>query len=165
MKTHTPHHLFQQLTTRNACRTTIHNLTALDTNLLFIDNACVSVCGSLRRISNGTLSVRLSIQSIQSVEWCSSVRGFAAVGPAGRRYRSIAARPALSSNCEQCYVISWRRKLNTDSLLLSFTVTVNTPTTASLSRPRTAVTTTTKRCFYWLKGIQQRQTPLQWPVV
>ena len=27
--------------------------------------------------------------------------GFSAVGPAGRRYRSIAARPALSSNCRR----------------------------------------------------------------
>ena len=40
--------------------------------------------------------------------------GFAAVGPAARRYRSIAARPALSSKCEQCRVASRRRKLNTD---------------------------------------------------
>jgi len=51
---------------------------------------------------------------------CVSVRpshrcgGFAAVGPAARRYRSIAARPALSSKCEQCRVASRRRKLNTD---------------------------------------------------
>ena len=44
--------------------------------------------------------------------------------PGGRKYRSIAARPALSSSgataavisskCEQCYVYSWRRKLNID---------------------------------------------------
>ena len=31
--------------------------------------------------------------------------------PAGRRYRSIAARPALSSKCEQCHIVSKRRKL------------------------------------------------------
>ena len=37
--------------------------------------------------------------------------GFAAVRPAVRRYRSIAARPALSSKCEQCHVVSWRRTL------------------------------------------------------
>ena len=36
-----------------------------------------------------------------------SAGGFAAVGPAGRRYRSIAARPALSSKCKQCHVVSW----------------------------------------------------------
>ena len=41
--------------------------------------------------------------------------GFAAVGPAGGRYRSIAAaRPARRSNCEQCRVVSGRRQLNAD---------------------------------------------------
>jgi len=43
---------------------------------------------------------------------------FAAVGPAGGRYRSIAARPALSSKCDQCHVVSWRTKLNTDLFTL-----------------------------------------------
>jgi len=37
------------------------------------------------------------------------------VGPAARRYRSIAARPALNSKCEQCHIVSGRRKLTTDS--------------------------------------------------
>jgi len=32
---------------------------------------------------------------------------FAAVGPAARRCRSVAARPALSSKCAQCHVLSW----------------------------------------------------------
>jgi len=40
--------------------------------------------------------------------------GFAALGTTGRRYRSIAAWPARSSNCKQCHVVSWRRKLNTE---------------------------------------------------
>jgi len=40
------------------------------------------------------------------------------VGPAARRYRSTAARPALSSKCEQCHVVSRRRKLNTDLLAI-----------------------------------------------
>jgi len=40
--------------------------------------------------------------------------GFAATDPASRIYWSIAARPAPSSNCEQCHVVSWPRKLNTD---------------------------------------------------
>ena len=50
-------------------------------------------------------------------------RGFAAVGPAGRRYRSIAAAAerrsstAFCSKCEQCRVVSWRRKLNTDLVM------------------------------------------------
>jgi len=50
--------------------------------------------------------------------------GFAAVGPAGRRYQSIAARPALSSNCEQCYVVSRRRKLNKNLLQDSLYIAV-----------------------------------------
>ena len=29
-------------------------------------------------------------------------------------HQSIAAQPVLSSNCEQCHVVSWRKKLNTD---------------------------------------------------
>ena len=51
----------------------------------------------------------------------SACGGFAAVGPADRRYRSIAARPAgaqqqgrRSSNGEQCHVYSRRRRLDTD---------------------------------------------------
>jgi len=45
--------------------------------------------------------------------------GFAAVGPACGRYRSIAARPAhsstaVSSKCEQCHVCSRRRRLSSD---------------------------------------------------
>jgi len=38
----------------------------------------------------------------------------AGVGPTARRYRSIAARPAVSSECEQCFVVSVRRKLIAD---------------------------------------------------
>ena len=53
-----------------------------------------------------------------SHQWAAARRcgGFAAVGPAARRYRSTAARPALSSKHEQCPVVSWPRKLNRDSL-------------------------------------------------
>ena len=50
----------------------------------------------------------------------SPARFAAAVGPASRRCRSITARPALSSKCEQCHVSSCRRKLNMD-LLFSYT--------------------------------------------
>ena len=66
------------------------------------------------------LSVRLSHWSTAA-----ACGGFAAVGPPAWRYRSIAARPALSSNCEceQCHVVSWRRNLNTDcSLVISLSV-------------------------------------------
>ena len=60
---------------------------------------------------NCRASVRLSRHSAAAPR-CG---GFAAVGPAGGRYRSIAAaRPARRSNCEQCRVVSGRRKLNTD---------------------------------------------------
>ena len=68
----------------------------------------------------GMVSVRLSVPSIDR---CNSVRGFAAVGPASaadRRYRSITARPVPSSNCEQCHVVSWRMKLNTDLFKFKF---------------------------------------------
>jgi len=60
-------------------------------------------------------SVRLSVclsHHSAAARYCG---GFAAVGPAASGYRSIAARPALSSKCEQCHVV----KLNTD-LLASF---------------------------------------------
>ena len=49
-------------------------------------------------------------------EWWWRRWRFAAVRPADRRYRSAAgrrSRTAFSSKCEQCHVISWRRKLNT----------------------------------------------------
>jgi len=45
-------------------------------------------CQRCPRVMNGTASVRLSFPSAR----CSSVGGFAAVGPAGGRYRPIAAR-------------------------------------------------------------------------
>jgi len=68
-------------------------------------SACLSVC----------LSVCPSHFRPPYVRRCG---GFAAAFcPAARRYRSIAARPALSSKCEQCHVVSWRRQLNTDLLL------------------------------------------------
>ena len=51
---------------------------------------------------NGTVSVCLS-QLSAALCHCG---GFAAVRPAGKRYRSTAARPAPSSNCEQCRVVS-----------------------------------------------------------
>ena len=44
---------------------------------------------------------------------CSS--GFAAVGLAGRRYRSTVV---AADECGQCHVVSVRRKLNTDLLVL-----------------------------------------------
>jgi len=59
---------------------------------------------------NGTVSVLPSVRSSvcpsmgppQQAQCCS----FAAVGPAGRRYRSIAA--AAASECGQCHVVSVR---------------------------------------------------------
>ena len=82
---------------------------------LVIDTACI-VCGAgSMKLSGVRPSVCLSVCPTTSVPSLAAARrcgGFAAVGPAGRRYRSIAARPALSSNCEQCHVVSGRRKLN-----------------------------------------------------
>ena len=47
---------------------------------------------------------------------------FAAVGPAGRRYRSIAARRTAARHaagqCGQCHIVGVRRRLNTDSFTL-----------------------------------------------
>ena len=48
---------------------------------VYVTVPCPSVC----------LSVRLSVPSIDRCRRCG---GFAAVGPSGKRYRSIAARPA-----------------------------------------------------------------------
>ena len=75
------------------------------------------------KLSSVRLSVRPSVRPSVCLSVCLSHHsaaarhcgGFAAVGPAASGYRSIAARPALSSKCEQCHVV----KLNTD-LLASF---------------------------------------------
>jgi len=73
---------------------------------------------------NGTVSVHLSVPP------AAACGVFAAVGPAARRYRSTAARPAVSRStarsrkCGQCHVISGRRKLNADLLLLLLVVVV-----------------------------------------
>ena len=56
---------------------------------------------------NGTVSVRSSV----CLSVCPSTGG--AVGPAGRRYRSIAA--AAAGECGQCHVVSVRRPLNTQT--------------------------------------------------
>jgi len=60
-------------------------------------------------LRNGTLSVRLSVPSI---DHCMPLRRVCCCGPAGRRYRSIAAATghhsstAPGSKCEQCHVVS-----------------------------------------------------------
>ena len=82
--------------------------------------------GSTKR-SSVRLSVRLSVCPSVSLSVASFGRrdcGFAAVGLAGTKYRSIAARPgarpqrrrstAIDSKREQCHVDSRRRKLNAD---------------------------------------------------
>jgi len=50
--------------------------------------------------------VRLSVCPPHNTAAARRCGGFAAVGPAARRYRSIAARPALSSKREQCHAVS-----------------------------------------------------------
>ena len=59
-------------------------------------------------------SIRLSVPSFG--RYCG---GSADVSPVARRYRSTAAQLVLSSKCVQCHIVSWCRKLNTDS---SYTV-------------------------------------------
>jgi len=69
----------------------------------FIDTArIVCVAGSMKRpgVCPSVRPVCLSHHSA-GARRCS---GFAAVG---RKYWSIAARPALSSKCDQCHVVSW----------------------------------------------------------
>ena len=57
-------------------------------------------------LCNGTVSRRLCLSvcpfvcPIYRTNAAAACGGFAAVGPAGRRYRSVAAWPALSRNCE-----------------------------------------------------------------
>jgi len=57
----------------------------------------------------GTVLARLYVRPSVRPSECPS--RFAAVGPAGRRYRSIAA--AAVGECEQCRVVSVRMLLNT----------------------------------------------------
>jgi len=68
--------------------------------LLLINTACIVRPGS------GSVkfsSVRLSVCPARHSAAARLCGGFAAVGPASSRYRLIAARPALSSKCEQCH--------------------------------------------------------------
>jgi len=65
-------------------------------------------------------SIRLSVHLFHHSAAALQCGGFAAVDPAARRYQLIAVWPVLSSNCEQCHVVSWRRQLNANLLLLYF---------------------------------------------
>jgi len=67
-------------------------------------------------VSSVCLSVHLSVLSIDR---CSSMQQFAAVGLAGRRYRLSAARPASSNNCKQCRAVSRHRIISAVKLLLT----------------------------------------------
>jgi len=49
-------------------------------------------------LCNAKVSLRLSVSLSRLSTAVEAYGGFAAVGPAGRRYRSTAARPAPSSN-------------------------------------------------------------------
>ena len=85
---------------------------------------CVAVTG-MACILSGAWSVKLSgVRPSVSLSVCRShCSTFAAVDPAGWKYRLIAAWLVLgsshatalcSSKCGQCHVVSWRRKLNAD---------------------------------------------------
>jgi len=50
--------------------------------------------------------IQFSERSTTGLGWVGQWVGFAAVGPAGRRYRSIAA--AAAGECRQCHVVSVR---------------------------------------------------------
>jgi len=60
-----------------------------------------------RIVSYRTVSVRLSVPDSWPTEVNPLLRRIPAVGPAGRRYRLIAAQPTP----RQCYIVSIRRKL------------------------------------------------------
>ena len=73
--------------------------------LVLVDTACIICRVSSIYETVKQPSVLSALPSRHSAAVCHCCR-FAAVGPAGRRYRSIAARRALSSKCEQCHVAS-----------------------------------------------------------
>ena len=78
---------------------------------IYVTARCPSVCRS----------ARLSYCTCHLSTAASCCLGFAAAGPAGRKYRSIAAATCrrstvCSSKGEQFHVVSWRRKLKTDLL-------------------------------------------------
>ena len=70
-------------------------------------------------LCNSTLSTCLSV-CLSHLLTPACCGGFAAVGPVGRRYRSVVvatgcrSSTAFSSKREQCNVVCWHRKLNTD---------------------------------------------------
>ena len=102
---------------------------------LFIDTTRIVCCRVYVTVWRPSVCLCPTSHLLTAVAACG---GFAAVGPAGGGHRSIAARrvcsrrgrlsiricsgatgssTAVSSKCEQCHVVSWRRKLNTDLFL------------------------------------------------
>jgi len=88
--------------------------------------SCCPVPGNVASVSDSYAAgsmyqygVRPSIRlSVPSIDRCSSVRRVCCCGYRDQEiaYRSIAARPAVSSNCEQRYAVSCRKNLNSDLL-------------------------------------------------
>ena len=114
---------------------TLGSRTAKEQNSIVCRAGCMELSGIASIICSSIwrLSVRLS--------HCAAVThrcgGFAAVGPAGRRYQLTAVQAAgarwqpchsmvCSGKCGQCHVVSWRRKLNTDCSWFSALTTVFT---------------------------------------
>ena len=80
-----------------------------------IDTARIVCAAGSMKLSSVRLSVppaRLSVRPSHHSVGARSCDGFAAAGPAAGKYRSTAARPALSNKREQCHVVSWRGTLN-----------------------------------------------------
>ena len=63
-------------------------------------------------LCNGTVSVRLSVRLSPLSPTAGRCGGFAAVGPAVQAISIGRRAPASSSECEQCHVVSGRRKLD-----------------------------------------------------
>jgi len=71
------------------------------------------------------VSVVFGMHAVLYANTVNETVGRPSVSLAGKKYRSIGARPALSSKCDQCDVVSWRRKLNADLLIFSLCVASN----------------------------------------
>jgi len=82
----------------------------------------IDLSNKLQKYAN-KMPIFLGCLSVRPAHHSAAARGcgrFAAVGPSDKRYRSIATRPALSIECEQCHVVSWRWTPNTDLLAIAF---------------------------------------------
>ena len=89
----------------------LNGCNSCNTLQVFILLTLLALCAE-QGLCNGRVSVCLSICLSHHSTTIRRCGRFAAVGPADRRYRSIAEWPSLSSDCKQCHIVSRLRKLN-----------------------------------------------------